>query len=293
MPYAIIETVPKSFLKPIKVKCNVDEMLIKVPKFKEKKEVKYAKKINRILNQKKISNVVLTKDLMNLENFKNILYENNIYLITGKRLYRVLLMQVLRNLSELMNVEVEQMNIAFLVNEYNIENVDNIKYIANQVKQVTIVTTNLNRYQKVSESLFEQNGITMKVTDNLKTNLKNIMVVINYDFEIEEIRKVNIPRECIFIATNKKLSTLKKNFNGIIMNSLDIILHNDIEEVESLALTEAYMYDYLKKVKENEETFMKSGYVINGYIGSNGYISKTDFERVGKSFRIKNDKMIR
>jgi hypothetical protein len=290
MPYAVVNLVDRKIFRPIKVEEVLQETLINVPEFKEKKSKKYSRKVNRILNKKKVSNIVLCNKLLSFDQFKNALYENNKYIITGKRLFKALSILILKDISNLLGIAIEKLNLAIFTNEYSIENLDLIEYICQNVKNLTIVTENTNRFSKLSENLFEKYGITIKVTDNFKTNLKRINVIINIDFTLSDLKTINIPKECIFISMYEKLTCLKNNFNGIIINNLDILLPKKIDNIDNMSLCEAYIYNYLKNISENEKLFEKSQYSINGYIGSNGKITEQDFERLSSAIKKNTEK---
>jgi hypothetical protein len=290
MSYAIVNFVDKKFLKPIKVEEVLQETLINVPEFHIKKSKRYAKKVNKILNKRKVSNVVLCNKLQEYDDFKNALYENNKYIITGKRLFKALSLHILKDISSLMHISLEKLNIAIFVNEYSIENLDLIEYISQNVKNLIVISENTNRFSKLSESLYEKYGVTVKVTDNFKISMKRVNVILNIDFSLTDCKSINIPKDCIFISINEKIISLKNNFNGIIINGIDIALPKNIENLDSLTLCEAYIYNYLRNICENEKLFEKSQFSVNGYIGSKGKITGQDFERVGNNIKSLNDK---
>ena len=49
-----------------------------------------------------------------------------------------------------------------------------------------------------------------------------------------------------------------------------------------MALCEAKIYNYLKKINENDRVFEREGYKINSYIGENGKITMKEFQDLGK-----------
>ena len=77
---------------------------------------------------------------------------------------------------------------------------------------------------------------------------------------------------------------MKKSFNGIVIRDIDIYLGNPVESFRNIELCEAYIYQTMKRIKENEFRFQHSEYKINGYIGNNGKIEQEDFERLGRCF---------
>lgn len=291
MSYAIINLKKKKVFDHIEVNEICDELEIKVPEFKENKQEKYAKKINKLLKKYKVSNVVLSNDLKASNDFKNFIMQNNNYIITGKKLYKVLIPTIIRDVAKLMNFSKEKLNIAILIEEYNADNIELIKTIADEVKSVSLITNNAYRFEQLVDELLKSKGIVVQLLNKGKVNLKRKQIIINLDYSNVEIEKLNVQNESIIITNSIVPQKMKNGFNGIVIRDIDIYLNKEIERFRSLELCEAYMYNYMKRLKENELLFKRSTYKINGYIGNNGKIQQEDFERIGKIF-MKNKKPI-
>lgn len=286
MSYAIIDfNEKKKFLGKISVDEVCEEVKINLPRFSLYSSQKYGKKIAKILKKYKVSNVVLNNELAKNEIFKNILYENNNYIISGKRMYKTLIPQVLREVSKLMQLEVQNMNVAILADEYSIDNLDLIKYVSDMVKHVTLVTSNAYKFQKLVDELMHYSGVSVKLLNKGKHTLKRENFVINIDFDKEALSKITVPVNSVVICTSEAKYPIKNNFNGIIINDIDIYLNHEAKNFNTLSLCEAYIYNYMKKIKENELIFNRSEYTINTFLGNNGAICQEDFERVGKKFQ--------
>ena len=54
------------------------------------------------------------------------------------------------------------------------------------------------------------------------------------------------------------------------------------ERVDEIAICEAQIYIYHRKIKENDKVFEKEGYRINGYFGENCKITSEEFKKLGK-----------
>lgn len=286
MSYAVVNfKEEKNFFHRISVDEICDELKIDIPHFSDKASIRYGKKISKILKKYKLSNVVLNNQLENNELFKNILYENNNYIISGKRMYKTLVPKIIKETSKLMKLEPERMNVAILADEYNIDNLDLIKYISDMVKHVTLITNNAYKFQKLVDELMHYSGVSVKLLNKGKHTLKRENYVINVDFNQEALNKIIVPSEAILILTTGDKYLIRKNFNGIVINDIEIYLGQEIKNFRTLSLCEAYIYNYMKKIKENELLFNRSEYRINAYIGNNGYIFQEDFERIGKKFQ--------
>lgn len=289
MSYAIIDLKKRKFLNTIEVTEICNELEVKVPKFKENKQQKYAKKINKILKKYRVNNVVLSTELKNAVDFQNRIMENNNYIITGKKLYKVLIPNIISDVAKMMKFEKEKLNVAILIDEYSADNVELIKIIADEVKSVTLVTNNAYRFEQLVEELLRSKGIVVQLLNKGKINLKRKHIIVNLDFQNTDIEKLNVPNECIMITNNPELQKMKNSFNGIVIRDIDIYMDKKLENFRSIELCEAYIYNYMKRIKENALLFNRSTYKINGYIGNNGKIEQEDFERIGKIF-LKNKK---
>lgn len=283
MSYAILSLKKKKIFDTVETNEVCDELAVKIPEFKERKQQKYALKMTKILKKYKVNRLVLSSELKNFEDFKNVMLQNNYDVINGKKMYKVLLLSLLNDISKLMKFEKEKMNIALLINEYSADNIEIIKRIADEVKSVTIVTSNAYRFEKIIQELLQNQGIVVQLA-NQNVNLKRKHIIINLDFSNTELAKVNFQDEVMIITNSISPLQMKQRFNGILIRDIDIYLGKKIENFRSLELCEAYIYQNMKRIKENENRFQHSEYRINGYIGNNGKIEQADFERLGKIF---------
>lgn len=289
MSYAIVRMKKKKFLDRMEVNEVCQELEVKLPAFKEKKQKKYAQKMVKVLKKYKVGNLVLSNDLKGFQDFKAIIMQNQQEIITGRKLYKVLLKTILQDVSKNMHFEMEKMNVAMLVDEATSDNIELIQRIAESVKSLTLVTNNAYRFEQVVEELLRNQGIVVQLLNQKQGNLKRKHVILNVDFANTTLEKLNLPLEALLITNSTNIVTLKKAFNGIVIRDIDIYLGKKIENFRTLELCEAFVYQNMKRIKENEFRFLHSDYKINGYIGNNGRIEQADFERLGKCF-LKNKK---
>ena len=289
MSYAVISCKKKQFINYTEVEEICQEVTIKIPRFKENQTSKKGKKINKLLKKYKVSNVVLSNELNKNNELKKIIYQNNNYIITGNRMYKTLLPKTVKEISEYTKIEMETLKIAILVDEFSIENLDLIKTIAKRVKQVLIVSKNEQKFKRLADEIMNKEWIIIQLIKKGKYNLKRNQIILNLDFSKDDLRNYTIGRYSIIINVKNEIEQLGKNFEGIIINTIDIYLNEEKKGFNTLALCEAYIYNYLKKIKENELIFNKSGYKINSYIGTKGIITTEDFERIGE--KIVEDKV--
>lgn len=284
MSYAIVSMKNKKFLDKVEVSEIYNELNVKIPALKEKNQKKYAQKIVKILKKYKVSRLVLSNDLKKFADFKNIIMQNNHDIVTGEKLYKVLLKSILQDVSKSMHFEMAKMNVAMLMDEANADNIELIKRIAEEVKSLTLVTNNAYRFEQIVEELLKSQGIVVQLVNQKQGNLKRKHVIMNIDFANTVLEKMNFPLECLVITNSMNRVNMKKSFNGIVIRDIDIYLGNPVESFRNIELCEAYIYQTMKRIKENEFRFQHSEYKINGYIGNNGKIEQEDFERLGRCF---------
>lgn len=285
MSYAIVEYSNKSYFGILKVSSNtIGEISISMPPFKNNKSKKYATKLIKLLNRNKIENVVLCDKLLDNSAFCSELIKGKKYIVTGRRLYKALICRVLKDVAKQMDVSIQKLKVVLLVKEYSLENMDLISNIAKNVKSLIVVTNDADRYRRLAEELFEKYGIILKVFEKEKTNFKYAHLVINTDFLSSELNKIAVSPNSLVICGFAKNYKPKNNFNGIVIKYVDIISgREEIAGIDNLAICEVKIYNYLRKLKENDRIFEREGYRINGYFGENGKISSEEFLKLGKN----------
>ena len=261
------------------------EVKILMPKFPEKNSESSSKKLLRKIKKYNVQNIVLNNELNQNTEFKNILVEEKKYVITGNRLAKVLLPKVIEEISNYTKCPSGKLKVVLLMNEYSIENIDLIECISKEVKQLSIVSQNYTKYEKTANKLYHRYGYMVKLYGTDVKEFKRDNIIINMDFTEKMLQDMLLPRNGIVISLNEKINSLRRNFNGIIINDIDI-LGDGIPSANfrKLAVCEAKLYRPLRKVKDNERVFFSEKYIINGYIGKNGKITQEEFERIGKNY---------
>lgn len=283
MSYALVDYTEKKWSSTIKISNTIGEVDISLPPFDIKKSKKYARKVSKILNKQKIGTVLLNNELSQNFEFCQELVENKKYIITGRRMYKVLMLRMLKDISKQMNVPLAKLKVVMLINEYSWDNIDLVRIISKEVKSLTIVTNGKEKYSNLVVELFEKDGIVLKVFDKNKTNFKYNHIILNIDFNTEELSKIAINSNSLILCGPALNYKIKQSFNGIIIKKIDVI-SGIIENprINSMAFCEARIYNCLRKLRENDRVFEREGYRINGYIGENGRIMLKEFQNLGK-----------
>lgn len=261
------------------------EVKILVPKFKEKNSIQNAKKTLKKIKKYNIQNVVLNNELNKNKEFRKTFEENKKNIITGSRIGKILLPKIIEEIANYSKIPKEKLKIVLLMDEYSIENIDLIECISKDIKQLSVVSKNYTKYEKTANKLYQNYGYMVKLYGKHKREFKRDNIIINLDFSEKEIQNIVLSRNGIIISLNEKINKLRKSFNGIIINDIDIIGEGIADNnFRKLAVCEAKLYRPLRKIKDNEKVFFREKYIINGYIGKNGKIAQEDFEKIGKNY---------
>lgn len=287
MLYALIDYSTKQRFNRISSEEILGEVKIITPKIRERNEKFLIKKILKKIDDYNVENIILSKEITGNNNLCRKLEDYKKNIITGSRMGKVLIGRFINEIARYTKYAKEKMNILLLMNEYSLENIDLIEHISRDVKELNLISRNYTKYEKTSIRLFEQYGYLVKLYNNgTEKDFRRSNLVINLDFNEEEIQKIKMPKNSVLISLNNRITTVKHGFNGIIINDVDI-MYGEFENkmrYRDLAICEAKIYKPLRKLKDNERIFNSEKYVINGYMGIKGKITVEEFEKIGRNF---------
>lgn len=240
-------------------------------------KIKNIKLIEKIIEKNKKAKIILSKKLKH--------YEKDLQLKPNNSTIYYFTYNILKYTMEKANKEVELQNIYFLANEYNMRNLQIIKYLLDKVKTVTIVTSNPKKFKQLEEKMYEEDGSLIAVTNSKSKGLKRANYIINLDFDNQIISKYKINRNSIIInCTSDKINSLTY-FEGVIINNIEIHKREKIkafgEEFNEIDLYESFEIKsdkYSENIKKIEEDKVE---IIN-LIGNNGIINIKEIVNVQK-----------
>lgn len=240
-------------------------------------KIKNIKLIEKIIEKNKKAKIILSKKLKH--------YEKDLQLKPNNSTIYYFTYNILKYTMEKANKEVELQNIYFLANEYNMRNLQIIKYLLDKVKTVTIVTSNPKKFKQLEEKMYEEDGSLIAVTNSKSKGLKRANYIINLDFDNQTISKYKINRNSIIInCTSDKINSLTY-FEGVIINNIEIHKREKIkafgEEFNEIDLYESFEIKsdkYSENIKKIEEDKVE---IIN-LIGNNGIINTKEIVNVQK-----------
>lgn len=246
----------------------------------EKKSIKIAKKIDKILKKTNSNKIVLSNKVKQNEVLKNMLYTYEYDITDGKWLFEGLSTKILDYIIEKKNIKKEECRLSILVNDLKDYTVQNIKEMSKEYKSLNIVTNHMEKFKKIEETIFEEDGIIITISNNKKKALTKSNIILNIDFPNELINKYNINDEAIIIDIQGNVRIKKKRFNGTIINdykaniNTEIIDSSIIKSLEKYNINEIYestfykkitYIDFKKKLKRDKCEIVRL-YSINGII---------------------------
>lgn len=244
---------------------------------KMKKSEKVITRLIKKLHDKKIKYIVLSNELLKNNILKENLINNKIDILDGRILYRILLPNIIDTICYYKNTNIQKEKITILVDETNEINLNNILEIAQRAKTVNIVTNFSYRFNKIINYLYEEWGILIRISNNIKRDLVNSSIIINIDFNEHLINQYYINTKAIILNIPPGIKITSRKFSGININSYNIIIPN---EYTLKSFDNKYIYEAVIKNKtlaEAVKQIKKENVKITNLIGKNGIINKKEF----------------
>lgn len=246
-------------------------------KSRKRRTEKVMQKLSKYFYNNAIKNVVLENSLMENEIAKNVLYSNNINILDGSKLEKLLVFNVIQKVYKYKNKPIETGEITILANDNNDINVKTIIKIAEKIKKLNIITNNTKKFKKLIDSLYEEWGILIKLSNNFKTNLSSSDIIVNMDFTEKNINKLTIPSDAIIINVPENININSKKFSGINIKNWEIEAPEkyNIKDFSTKINYEAIIYTMT--ATRAFEQIKNDNIKIKKLIGVNGAINKKEF----------------
>ena len=277
--YYIEESDKPKFFEEIfsRVKLETDKIIlpVNIEKINSKKAKILASKTLKILEKANSKKVVISKNIQNFKEYINLLKQQDLEIIDGSWLYKILAPEILEYILNKENMKSEETNIYILINDLTEIALQTIKRLANTYKSVNIITNHIEKFKKIEEILIKESGIAMTVMNNKKKGLAKAKIILNFDFPKELINKYNIYEKAIILNLQGVIKIEKKRFQGLIINDYEL----DTEELDEYyiknkkyktkELYEAYFYksqpynNIVEKIKK-DKVKIKELYSLNG-----------------------------
>ena len=252
--YYIQETDKPKFLfklfNIIKVKEDKIILPIKEEKISIKKAEKLANKTKKILDKTICNKVILSKVIKTQEEYKNYLYSSNINIVKAEQLTEILLLDILKYIKNKKSLKPEELSLSIFLNDISMNMLENLRIMVKEYKRINIITNHIQKFKKLEEDLFEEQGIIITVGNNKRKSALKSNIIINVDFPNELINQYNINDEAIIINLGGNIKINKKRFTGININDYKIDFDNfeefDYEKEMLFDKKEIYEADFIK-----------------------------------------------
>lgn len=259
-------------------------------KLSNKKLNKLFKKIHKLLLNENVQTIAISNLLSNLENidtFKNSFYSNNYNILDGRWLFKHLSFEILEYISKETKKPLNEMEVSILTNAYNDFIKENIKLLSQNIKNLNIVTSNIEFFKPLTQELYNSFGISIRISNNKKKILTNSDVILNFDFPDVILNKFALPLDGVIINYNSKIKLRNKLFNGLNVSYYTINVHKElIENFKSVNLLNSFNLEVLYESLYFNETsyskmlshFIDDSLVVTSLQGNNGKISKKEYK---------------
>ena len=141
------------------------------------------------------------------------LYSYGYEIVDGRWLFEALSYKVLDYIVNSKDLKKEEIEVSILVNNLTEYTLANIKKIAQEYKLLNIVTNHMEKFKKIEEKIYNENGLMITVTNNKKKSLKKSQIILNIDFPKELLNEYFIYEDAIIVNICGNMKITKKRFN--------------------------------------------------------------------------------
>lgn len=215
----------------------------------------------------------------------NFLKNENLNILSGKWLYKYLLVNILKYIFESQERNPKEQEVSFLINKITEIDLVNIEKIAKYIKVLNVITESTSRIKCLADKLYKENGIIINITKNYKKSLLKSSVIINIDFSEEELNKYTVPRRAIILNIGNKVKINYKGFEGVNIFDYNICLPKiKIDEnIDFNCFRKEVLYEsvlYKNTIPSNILSQIdKDNIHIESLVGQKGIIRKQEFSK--------------
>ena len=148
--------------------------------------------------------------------------EKKVHILDGRGVMPYLVKEIFEFLLEKYNTKLEMEDLCICVKEYKPLYIDNILHLLHYCKNINIITKNIKQFQTLADKIEEKENIIITVTNNKKKSLKKSKLIVNFDFEEEELKKYTIFREAIILTINENGFYESSTYSGIQIRNVEI-----------------------------------------------------------------------
>ena len=247
-----------------------------------------ARKIKKIIKKqgKDTCFFVLTKKVKQNKKILEVISKSDLPICDGRWLFKYLVVQVLEYIEKEQGKELEKQNLAFMTDNYNEIVEFYIKYLTKKVKSLKVITEKGRKFKQIEDEVFQTEGTVLTISNNKRKALKNIDIIINFEYSEEKINQFAIKDNAFIINLKEKITITAKRYRGININSYDISFSNRyldilewIKKFENKEIYESYIYGK-QNIYNIETEMIKDNVEITELIGNRGKISREEYQNI-------------
>lgn len=274
----------KNYFDRIEEKNVEDKTVLNLPNLEERT----LEKVLKYMKQNCVGRVCLSKELLENGKIRKLMEKENIKVFDGKWLFKHLLVKTLEYIAGCKKERIEYQEISILTNDINEIIAYNIKEIASRVKVLNIITGNEKKFRKIENDLYSENGIILNINNNYKKSLVKSDIILNFDFNEEEINKYSLPKKACIINLKDNIKINSKAFEGININFYEILLPKkylkdlvEFKDFEPSILYESFIYKNTSPINISKELDFDE-VNISFLDGTKGKIRKNEYLNLSK-----------
>ncbi len=229
-----------------------------------------------------VKNVVLAEKLLENESFVNNL-NKKYHVLKGNWLYKFLIFDIIKRIVFVQNRQMSNIEITILCNKSTEIILENVRLLAKKCKILNILTNNINEFSNIESLLYENDGQILNVSSNFKKVCLYSDIVVNIDFELEELKKCVFKKGNVLIQTTMQkfenrfgvtIVNYKLKYSEVYLKFFNCMKHFNKECLyESLIYYNTSFFDIRKILKRDE-------LAINSLYGLHGKLNFREFKNV-------------
>lgn len=245
-------------------------------------------KLSKYLSIKGITRTCISDELMKDKYFVDFLNDNNVEVLDGKWLFKHMSFDIVKYICNQKKEKINFQEVSILSNDIDRILKQIIFDLAKEVKVINLITQNENKFKKIEKELYDDYGIILNINNNFQKSLAKSDIILNFDFEENELNKYNINSKASIINFREEINIREKNFSGVNVNFFELTIPMKyiresiyLKDFDSTIFYESLIYK--KTSPENIIKQIKCDKInINFLNGQNGRIRKNEYLKLSK-----------
>lgn len=261
-----------------------DKIFLKLPNLQNKT----LNKLTKYIKENCVCIVCASDNLLCNDIFIEYIKNQNIKLLNGKWLFKMLSINAVKYIAENKKEKIEYQEVSILSNKIDEIIAFTIRNLAERVKIINVLSNDSYKFKKIEKELYEKSGIIINLNNNYKKSLVKSDIILNFDFTEDEINKYTLPKKACIINFDGSININTKTFEGINANFYEISLPQKyvknllyLKKFNTSILYESFIYKNTNPSNIQKE-LEKDDVNITFLLGRNGKIRKNEYLKMSK-----------